>query len=79
MPYGSIGYTYHQLKRGGGGGEYIRVGEDPGNIALIIIIIMKKNFNGRSSHDHHGSNRRELAQQEHPRGSHSFTHTLTST
>ena len=33
-----------------------------------------KNFNG-----HHGSQRHELAQHAHSRGSHTFTHTLTST
>ena len=38
-----------------------------------------KNFNSCSSHGQHGSKRRELAQHTHSRGSHSFTHTLTST
>jgi hypothetical protein len=38
-----------------------------------------KNFNRRNSHGHHGSKRRELAQHAHSRGSHAFTHTLTST
>ena len=33
----------------------------------------------RSSHGHHGSKRRELVQHAHSRGSHAFTHTLTST
>ena len=40
-----------------------------------------KTINRRSSHGHHGSKRRELAQQRgaHSRGSPAFTHTLTST
>ena len=44
-----------------------------------IIIIMMKNFNRRSSHGDHGSKLHELAQRAHSRGSHAFTHTLTST
>ena len=38
-----------------------------------------KNFNRRSSYDHHGSKRRELAQHAHSHGLHAFTHTLVST
>ena len=38
-----------------------------------------KNFNRRSSRGNHGSKRRELVQHTHSRGSHAFTHTLTST
>ena len=38
-----------------------------------------KNFDRRSSHGHHGSNRRELAQHAHSHESHAFIHTLTST
>ena len=40
---------------------------------------MNKNFNRRSSHGHHGSKRRELAQAAHSHGPQAFTHTLTST
>ena len=38
-----------------------------------------KEFNRRSSHGHHGSKRRELAQHAHSRVSQAFTHALTST
>ena len=38
-----------------------------------------KNCNRRDSHGHHGSQRRELAQHAHSRGSHAFTDTRTST
>ena len=38
-----------------------------------------KNFNTRSSHGHHGSKRRELAQHAHSRRSHALTHTLAPT
>ena len=48
------------------------------NIYIIFasLIIIINNFNRRSSHGHHGSKCCELA---HSRGSHTFTHTLTST
>ena len=42
--------------------------------SAIIIIIVMKNFNRRSSHGHHGSKRHELAQHAHARGLHAFTH-----
>ena len=38
-----------------------------------------KNFNRHSSHVHHGSMRRKLAQNAHSHGSHAFTHALAST
>ena len=38
-----------------------------------------KNFNRYCSHGHHGSKHQKLAQHAHSRGSHAFTHTLTST
>ena len=38
-----------------------------------------KDLNRRSSHDHHGSKRCELAQHTHSHGLHAFTHILTST
>ena len=38
-----------------------------------------KKCNRRTSHGHHGSKRRELAQHAHSRESHAFTHTPTST
>ena len=47
-------------------------------IIIMIIIIIMKNFNRRSSHSHHGSKRGELRKHAHSRGSHAFTHTLTS-
>ena len=48
-------------------------------IRIIMIIIIMKNFNRCSSHDHHGSKRCKLAQHAHSHGSHAFTHTLIST
>ena len=45
-----------------------------------MMIMNMENFNNRrSSHGNHGSERRELAQHARSRGSHAFTHTLTST
>ena len=44
-----------------------------------FIAVIMKNCNRHSSHGHHGSKRRELAQHAHSRGSHAFTHTPTST
>ena len=35
-----------------------------------------KNFNRRSSHDHHSSKRHKLVQHVHSRGSQAFTHTF---
>ena len=50
-------------------------------IIIIITIIIMKNFNGRSSHGHLGSKRRELAQHTHSSESHAFTdsHTYINT
>ena len=45
----------------------------------LLLCYVMKNFNRRDSHGHHGSKRRELAQHAHSRGSHTFTHALTST
>ena len=38
----------------------------------VSIITIIKNFNRRSSHGHHGSKRRELAQNAHSRGSYAL-------
>ena len=38
-----------------------------------------KTFNRRSTHSDHGSKSRKLAQHAHSLGSHTFTHTRTST
>ena len=46
-------------------------------VNLMIMIIIMKNSNRRSSHGHRGSKRRERAHHAHLHGSHAFTHTLT--
>ena len=51
------------------------------NNPLLLLLIMKS-FNSRSSHGYHGSKRRELTQlttHTHVDRTHSLTHVLTST
>ena len=45
--------------------------------ALEGLTMIMKNFNRCSSHGHHGSKRRGLAQYAHSHGSHAFTHMHT--
>ena len=48
------------------------------SIRVSMTMMTMKNFNRRSSHGHHGSKRRELAQHAHSRGSHSLTHFIST-
>ena len=51
---------------------------DLSKLTKAVIIIMK-NFNRRRFHGHHGSKCCKLVQHAHSCGSHTFTHTLSST